>query len=368
MRSVRSRWRRGGAIATLAPYEGDWAVPYTRFRRQWSWRRSERASGDVSCRRAPLLQYGFHRGCTLSHLLASVDSCVMSLPMSQLRLFSRHKGEITNLEEWRDKREAVNSGWVPGKSAWETANAWVGSGRPTVPADIRALLDSHEGTRGLVLARGEVEMKTHLHHRPPSGPRNHDLGLWSIDNTAFFGIESKADDGLKGMMLDQYEAAEKVLRKGRRTLLHHRVDWLSQCLLGHCLLQSDGARGSGFSSEIGGAVLRLPYQLFAGVAGTLLEARRCNASAAIFIVHQFRTRYTDDARIETDAALLDRFVSLLICRNPTKSEAKSQDPKFGWGCMVGPIYIGHRTCGECRWDMPATIPLYIGKALATCPF
>ncbi len=308
------------------------------------------------------------RACAIIKLLAPVDKQVVPVPFSRLQLFSRRKGEITNIDEWRIKREAVNSGWVPGKSAWETANAWVGSGNPSVPDDIQSLMDSHESTRKLALVRGEVEMKTHLHHQPPSGPRNHDVGLWASGDSAFVGIESKADDGFAETMRNQYEIAECKRLAGKSTRLHLRADWLSQCLLGVKLLQPDGSPGPGFDSEIGRAVLRTPYQLFAGVAGTLLEAKGRSASAAIFIVHQFRTRYTDDSKIAADAEWLDSFVSLLMLQNPTKIMGTAQNFKLEWGRMTGPIYIAERTCGESRWDMPNTIPVFIGKALTTRPF
>lgn len=115
------------------------------------------------------------------------DAFPLKEPSDSLLLSSRNLGEIRTMEEWRTKREAVNQGWVPGKSAWETANAWVGSGKPIVPKDFQSLIESHESTKRVVIRRGEVERKTHLHHRPPSGPRSHDLGLWATGDSVFLG-------------------------------------------------------------------------------------------------------------------------------------------------------------------------------------
>jgi hypothetical protein len=282
-----------------------------------------------------------------------------------LHLHSRNKTEIRTMEDWRLHRKAVNSGWVPGKSAWETANAWVGCGEPLVPTDFQALLESHEATNRLAFGRGVIELKTHLHHRPPSGPRNHDLGLWSDDEKAFVGIESKADDGFAGTMLDQMRRAEKTLQSGGSTRLHMRIEWLSQSLTGHGLLMSREQTSSS-DGMVRRHILELPYQLFAGVAGTLLEAKACGAELAIFAVHQFRTRWTNNSEIEADSELLNWFVSRLLFSNAASGAPKIASTSLEWGRLVGPIWITKRSCGDDRWDMPAVVPLFIGKVLTDC--
>jgi hypothetical protein len=141
-------------------------------------------------------------------------------------LTSRSGDPIRNIEEWRDKRQAVNTGWVPGKSAWEIANAWVGSGEPRVPIEFQRLLESHKLSAGLGVDHGVVECKTALCYR--SGPRNHDLGLWARNNTptAFIGIESKANDGFGDTMQNKIDAARSKRDQGENTNLDQRVEWL----------------------------------------------------------------------------------------------------------------------------------------------
>jgi hypothetical protein len=278
-----------------------------------------------------------------------------------IRLFSRTKGEIKTMEDWRVKRDAVNSGWVPGKSAFETANAWVGNGKPLVPLDIQSLLESHEYTKELLLLRGEVEKKTHLHHRPPYGPRNHDIALWTTDEDGFVGIESKADDGFDGTMGGALKAAKEDLSAGKRTGLHLRVDWLSYCLLGHRLIVNE--EESCADKALRDDILALPYQLFAGVAGTLFEAKACRAKLAVFVVHQFCTHLTNEEDIRRDSEALDRFVSRLLLDNPTKSIPHNGAAPLAWGRLVGPIVIQERLCGDDRWDVSTDIQLFIGKAL-----
>jgi len=159
-----------------------------------------------------------------------------------LSLVSRYDKPIATMEEWRDERKAVNVGWVPGKSAWEIANAWVGSGKPLVPASFQRLLGSHKLTAGVVVDHGVVERKTGLRYGP-AGPRNHDLALWARENrpAAFVGIESKANDGFGETMQQQIDKAKRlrVQPKKKNTNLDQRVEWLAQCLLGVSFLADD---------------------------------------------------------------------------------------------------------------------------------
>jgi hypothetical protein len=231
-----------------------------------------------------------------------------------ISLESRYGQAIRNMKEWHDRRKAVNAGWVPGKSAWETANAWVGTGRPLVPDEFRQLLDSHELSAGIHVERGIVERKTAL--RYGGGPRNHDVVLFGArpGTKCVIGVESKADDGFAGSVQEQLRLAAARHEGNERSNRDLRAHWLSHCLMGVHLLDSSRCHlpcrndENDFRFEI----RELPFQLFAGVAGTMLEAQVCHADVAIFVVHQFRTHFTDDDEIDRDARLLDRFVFRLL--------------------------------------------------------
>jgi|SRR5579864_30959 len=287
------------------------------------------------------------------------------LPVAHtLSLASRYGKSIRTMEEWRIERKAVNCGWVEGKSAWEVANAWVGSGRPLVPESFQRLLESHKLTKGVIIEDGVVEHKTHLLYAP-SGPRNHDLALWKRENglTAFIGIESKADDGFGATMQEQIALATQKRAEGENTKLDRRMDWLSRCLLGVNLLGDDIQSAPSWQEEnqIRAKVLQLPFQLFAGVAGTLVEAKKAESEIAIFVVHQFRTLHTNDLDIKTDAKALHRFVSLLVQTNPSLDDPLRPRVPFHCEKLIGPIYINKRDCGVPeRWSMPTRIPLLIG--------
>jgi len=187
-----------------------------------------------------------------------------------LLLTSRYGKPIRNMEEWRDEREAVNVGWVEGKSAWEIARAWLSSGEPRIPADLQALLKSHSLTAEVTIERGAVEWKTSLRFGA-AGPRNHDLALWAHGSrpTAFIGIESKANDGFGETMQQQIDKARRLRVQQKNTNLDQRVEWLAQCLLGISLLAGGNQNTPRDEQEAHTRTkaLQLPYQLFAGVLG-----------------------------------------------------------------------------------------------------
>jgi len=253
------------------------------------------------------------------------------------------------MDEWRDRREAVNSGWVPGKSAWETAYAWVGSGQPAIPPEFTLLLNSHDMTRETIFERGVVECKTPLRYR--GGPRNHDVAVWGRKEgrRCFIGVESKANDGFGATVQDQLDGANDIRRKGKNTNQDMRADWLSRILIGYGLLQGNDHN----------EVRDLPYQVLAGVAGTMFAAKASQCALAVFVVHQFRTEFTDDQKIATDAECLELFASLLVQRNTARG-LLAQLP-LQYGVLLGPIYFANRKCGAEQWDMPTNIPLFIGK-------
>lgn len=286
----------------------------------------------------------------------------MTTLANPLLLTSRYGKPIRTMEEWRDERKAVNVGWVPGKSAWETANAWVGFGEPRVPASLQTQLESHSLTAGVIVDRGAVEWKTSLRFGP-SGPRNHDVALWAQGKrpTAFIGIESKANDGFGETMQQQIDKAKRLRVQAENTKLDQRVEWLAQCLLGVNLHADDNQNAPRDKREADTRtkVLQLPYQLFAGVAGTLLEAKKARSEIAIFIVHQFRTSYTNDHDIRADAKRLHRFTSLLAQANSSPDDQLQLKVPLRCENLVGPVYLKYRDCG--KWTMPTEIPLLIGE-------
>jgi len=92
------------------------------------------------------------------------------------------------------------------------------------------------------------------------------------------------------------------------------------------------------------------------VGGTLLEAQLGRATAAVFVVHEFRMTATVDAKLRANAGALNFFLRLLQSRNGGQDD----DLLLHSGDIIGPILIAERrVVGTVR--MPCHIPLSIGK-------
>jgi hypothetical protein len=118
-------------------------------------------------------------------------------------------------------------------------------------------------------------------------------------------IEAKADESFGGTVAEELGKA----RKRPVTRFPERLDWLTRSLLGLPSFNDDQFL------VLSDSVAELPYQLFSAIAGTLLEARLQHASKAVFVVHEFRTTSTVDARMGDNAKALDGFLHLLHSAN-----------------------------------------------------
>jgi hypothetical protein len=100
----------------------------------------------------------------------------------------------------------------------------------------------------------------------------------------------------------------------------------------------------------------LPYQLLTAIAGTILEAQIQEATIAVFLVHEFRTMATVDAKLEANARALNSFLCLLYSVN----RGPDEELQFRPGEIMGPISIIERAVTGAA-SMPWQIPLFIGK-------
>jgi hypothetical protein len=238
--------------------------------------------------------------------------------------------------------------WKKGRSAYELGWAWTGTGEPAIPADLAALLDSHRGTQGITIRSGIAERETPLPFGT-RGPRCHDLALLGErdDSAVVICVEAKADESFGGTVTEELL---KARTRSARTRFPDRLDWLTRSLLGVAAF-SDPDR-----MVLSDVIAGLAYQLLAGVSGTLLEAELRGASIAIFVVHEFRTTATDDAKMEANGRALNDFLRLLLSSNGVNDVPMG----LAIGQLVGPVPIAERVVdGPCK--MPGRIPLYVGK-------
>ncbi len=223
--------------------------------------------------------------------------------------------------------------WQPGRSAHECASAWCGSDVPTVPEEIRALLDSHPDTLGTVV---DVVIPEHpVRFDTLRGePRNTDvviIGSAPIGPVTL-SIEAKADEPFGDYVGDVLADAMDRLAHGERTEVTTRVQGLLQ-LLPTRLPRAPKAGG-------------LRYQLLTALAGALTFARE-NVAAAVLLVHEFHTSKTRAELRDANAADLNRFVYRVTGGAHSALLA---------GQLIGPFRLG-----------APEQPLYLGKALRTVP-
>jgi hypothetical protein len=262
-----------------------------------------------------------------------------------------HAGDsIHSLDDWAMyamPHERRVKHWQEGRSAFELGRLWTISGQPAVPRVMAELLDSHVAIVGAAIRSGITECETRL---PPSiyGPRCHDLALLAEqgNSTVTICIEAKADESFGGTVEEELKRA----RKRPITEFPKRIDWLTRSLLGIPAFESPE------QERVINEIATLPYQLFTGVAGTLLEAEHRGSTTAVFVIHEFRTSKTDDRKMAWNASQLDGFLRLLLAHNDMESEKCLMIN----GGLIGPLRLVEWPSNQSR-KQPHRIPLFIGK-------
>lgn len=238
--------------------------------------------------------------------------------------------------------------WKEGRSAFELGRSWTSSGEPTVPAELVQLLESQEGTRRTVIKSGITEHETTL---PFSnrGARCHDLALRAERDgcVVTICIEAKADEPFGGTVAEELRKAKQ---RSSDTQFPKRLDWLTRSLLGISAFKDDE------HLVVSDVVSDLPYQLLTAIAGTLREAQIQGATTAVFLVHEFRTNLTEDAKLEANADAMNSFLRLFYSVNGGPDE----DLQLRLGEIIGPISIIDRSVAGAT-ALPCQIPLFIGK-------
>lgn len=250
---------------------------------------------------------------------------------------TQKNNSITCLEDWgRFAGPKRGEQWVPGRSAYEFANAWCKDG-VAVPAAMVDLLDSHVATRGVRPVEGVPEARIHFDQRGGE-PRNADLALRGEGPHGPFAItvEAKADESF-GQLVSEVlaDAIDRGLESNSGAV--PRVQSLVASLL----------PPRGLEKRSRPALRNLRYQLLTAVAGTLAYAREIGAARALLVIHEFVTDRTTDAKHAANSRDLDGFVKRLSAGEIDRVEG---------GQVAGPLL---RVTGEPLFKSPAD--LYLGK-------
>lgn len=103
---------------------------------------------------------------------------------------------INTIEDWQRLAPPKSAKqWVDGRSAKETARAWLQGGTDTLPGDIDILLSNHRGFGRVIKWTAEPEAKLRF-DRFQGEPRNSDLAIHAEDTKGKFliAVEAKADE------------------------------------------------------------------------------------------------------------------------------------------------------------------------------
>jgi uncharacterized protein DUF6946 len=217
-------------------------------------------------------------------------------------LIVKNNVEIRSVDQWYELAPPKKRGdhWVEGRSAFECARAWCGDQTNSrCPNEITALLLSHPDTEGAVVQTATPEHCCRF-DKLPGEPRNADMVAVADHSTGrlAISIEAKADETFGSLVRNELEAAIKKIAADEPTNVVLRVQQLASALLPWPV---EGTKSLG----------ELRYQLLTAVAGALAFAGEVKANRAVFVVHEFITNLTDDAKHRANALDLDAFVARL---------------------------------------------------------
>ena len=248
---------------------------------------------------------------------------------------------LRTLADWQAHAPPKSANqWKAGRSATETARAWVGVEPPNLPVEVAEVLDSHDDFEALTEWRAEPEALVPFDDMGGQ-PSNVDLLLEGQDlgGRIVMAVEGKADEPFGATVAKTFSAALERRVASARSRGVDRIQGLAGTLF--TPITTPGIP----------RVAELRYQLLTVSAAALAGARRAGAERAVVLVHEFRTALTKEENLRRNALDLTRFVRRLS-GNP------SQDVEPGR--LYGPFTVP----GRLKDGTPA---LYVGKAARNVP-
>jgi hypothetical protein len=241
---------------------------------------------------------------------------------------------ITCVADWEKGAPPKGANqWVEGRSAFELAHAWCGTGTPAMPAELRELFDSNPETRGMVAGPATPELRIPFDEHGGE-PRNADLAFLGTTPAGKVAVtvEAKADEAFGRTVADTWGDALERLLLNPDSKGVERVEGLSRSLF-----------------QPGGKprIADLRYQLLTAAAGTIAYAIASEASLAVLIVHEFVTSKTSDANHARNGEDYRAFLARLRCGSTAASKQS--------GGLEGPFQVPGKPLFE------KAPPLLVGK-------
>lgn len=247
--------------------------------------------------------------------------------------------EVNSITRWLEVAppKSPDRQWVEGRSAVESAWAWLQAGG-RLPAEIDAALTNHPDFG--VVQQWDAQPEVQLPFDSFSGePRNADMLVLCRDahGQYLIAVEAKADESFSETVAKNLAAAAERKKKTPASKGEERTRQLLEAFF--------GANAAG-RSDVG----TLRYQLLTACAGAVCEAERRKLPRALMLVHEFRTWKTFDKNLQRNATDLSSFVNCLSGGNVTTVRD---------GEVVGPFEVH----GAPLFNR--SVALYVGKASRT---
>lgn len=248
---------------------------------------------------------------------------------------------ICDLETWlRLAGPKTKEQWKDGRSAKESARAWLERTPACVPPEIEQALSAHPDF-GTILPGWSAEPEARVAFDSFGGePSNLDVLLTAEDEEGqlVIAVEAKADEPFGYTVEKTLCQARQRKAENPRSRGVDRLEQLAEAILG-----VPGDR----LPEVG----ELRYQLLTASAAALAEAQRRCVRRAVLIIHEFATDQTSCQKHLDNAEDLNAFVRRLSAGVVTT---------VAEGTVRGSFDLpGHPLI-----DSP--IRFYIGKAVRTC--
>jgi hypothetical protein len=214
---------------------------------------------------------------------------------------SKNGVNITSLREWKSLAPPKSAKhWVDGRSAKESARAWLEGNGINLPFEVHSAL-AQPVEFGQV-RQWDAEPEARLPFDSLGGePRNSDLAVFAHDEQGrqfLIAVEAKADEPFAATIAQTLAAGVERHVVNDRSNGVVRVQQLVTALL--------GPRAKGDP-----AIQGLRYQLLTACAGALCEAERRGYQRALLLIHEFISDVTADEYHERNTRDLNTFVKRL---------------------------------------------------------
>jgi hypothetical protein len=264
---------------------------------------------------------------------------------------SKAEHPIRTLDDWFLYAPPKSPGqWQPTFSAMELARAWLAAPCPELPPEVAMVLATSDAFGPVLAWTAEPEVRERFDNRAGE-PRNTDLVVRATDRPArarteerfVISVEGKADESFAQDLKAAARDAGTRRAANPRSRGTERINDLCLALFG-MTLEQDPKLGT------------LRHQLLYATAAALAAARRCDASRAVLLIHEFRSARTKGSKLAANAQALDAFVARLTKGATTTVEA-------------GRLYAVERIPGSPLFVPDGesfTLPrLFVGKAIRT---